>query len=907
MAYKYLQMFLVSSFSLSPFVLNLSLRICVATFKELVACKGWKVSPPEIDLDHLRDEYNLPQGGTGTWIFREVGYKGWRESRISKLLWLCGGPGTGKTMLAKNVAAEFLKEPMHPPEGVKLVFHFVSPELPTGGNPDDEDGLLRLRLAKVACDLLYSILEQDGNLFDGCKVELEKQGDRFFTNPCSLWKVLKKAVRDCQTDPLYILIDGLDGLGGRLHGEVIERILGLMKIRTVKIFLSSRNVPHISNNLPHNPYRCIKINLDTNSFVKEDVKTFIRRRVNAWGWDDELRERSMEALLVKSEGIFLWASLAIKSLTYFSSGLDFEEFLRKPPLGLENIYQTMLYTVFSRGGSREVLNMIRCVALALRPLTFSELGFILACIEGKAGAQQRPSHRGKSGEIRRRTEREIRMYVQSSMGFLRATDTTVSIVHHTAVEYLFDENRQGDPPVLSKSEAELTISWECFRYLHHAFGDPERFQRMDVRVCHNGSPDLSSVRYNQEEGPEEALWEEVRVDPPKAAAQWPCLRYASESWFIHARRSIEISKDSFCDDSTHNWFRHQFFERSDIIRKPWIELCGDSRMEVLVGEQTPLHIAVCLGLIPLVEKALTDFPEGMNRDWLLLHLAAMFMSVAYKILIDKGGPSLLTNPDQYGNTPLHAAVIFGHFFMLQALVKTFAGNTAYSNEINKKNHSGNTPLHLAFQFDHPEIVALLIKGGADPTIRNNAQFSASELGEILERGDSLDILRRDENHWNGGSWRGGALINNQESVSQSSSVSIISSPNFHQPSLETPPLVPYNITASGEMSRSHVGDATNSPSSTYYSNNTNYPDNDIALRVNTGAVDDRSEILEWLSPLEPLIRHQDIRKRRADNLGEWRMQTSKFQNWCDGAQQEGSESGALFCPGDLGAGKTYFT
>ena len=698
------------------------------------------MSPPEIDLDHLSDEYNLPQSDTGKWIFEDVRYRAWLESRISKLLWLCGGPGTGKTMLAKAVASQFLGGPGL--NGVKLAFHFVSPEFPTDGNSADEDQS-QLGLAKVARDLLYNILQQDGNLFDGCKAELGRQGDKFFTNACSLWKVLRKAIRDCHTNPLYILIDGLDKLRGKSHEELISKILGLMEIKTVKIFLSCQDVPYISNNLPHNPYKCRKINLDMNGFVKADVETFIRRKVNAWGWDTELRERAMECLLAKSDGIFLWASLAVKTLSYFHLGLDFDEFLRKLPLGLEDVYRTMLHKIFLQGGPWKVLNVIQSVALALRPLTFGELGYILACIEGKAGEEQRPCHMVASSEIRPWSEKEIRIYVRSSMGFLRATDTTVSIVHYTAIEYLFDENRKDNLPVLSKSEADLTISWECFQYLHDVFGDPERLLGGAISGYFNGSQDSSLRRYPLDQELGETRWEVVQKDTSEAVAKWPCLKYAAESWFIHAHRSIQITNDNFYNESTHNWLQHQFFETSDVIRKPWIELCGDSRMEVLAGEQTPLHIAICLGLMPLVEKALRDFPEAANSKG-SLHLAARFISGVYKILIAKCKRFLLTDPDQEGNTPLHGAARSGHSSMLRDVIKKLKGNSLCCNEVNKTNHSGNTPLHLAVQFDHSEIVDLLVKAGADLTIKNNAQLTASELGAKLERGESLDVIEENE-------------------------------------------------------------------------------------------------------------------------------------------------------------------
>jgi len=74
---------------------------------------------------------------------------------------------------------------------------------------------------------------------------------------------------------------------------------------------------------------------------------------------------------------------------------------------------------------------------------------------------------------------------------------------------------------------------------------------------------------------------------------------------------------------------------------------------------------------------------------------------------------------------------------------------------------------------------------------------------------------------------------------------------------------------------------------------------------NSGCEDERDRILAWLSPLEPRIRHEDIRAQRVDHVGDWLLRTAEYQNWFDGIRREELDSSVLFCYGDPGVGKTY--
>ena len=84
--------------------------------------------------------------------------------------------------------------------------------------------------------------------------------------------------------------------------------------------------------------------------------------------------------------------------------------------------------------------------------------------------------------------------------------------------------------------------------------------------------------------------------------------------------------------------------------------------------------------------------------------------------------------------------------------------------------------------------------------------------------------------------------------------------------------------------------------------NTNYIFN---VWNNFIVADDRSDILSWLSQLDPKLRHRDIQDRRVESIGEWLLQTQEFRRWHAGSGEEGLDGGVLFCYGDPGVGKTY--
>jgi len=75
----------------------------------------------------------------------------------------------------------------------------------------------------------------------------------------------------------------------------------------------------------------------------------------------------------------------------------------------------------------------------------------------------------------------------------------------------------------------------------------------------------------------------------------------------------------------------------------------------------------------------------------------------------------------------------------------------------------------------------------------------------------------------------------------------------------------------------------------------------------SGSAYERDRILARLSPLEPRIRHDDIRAHRVEHVGDWLLRTEEYGNWFNGIRDGEPDNSALFCYGDPGVGKTYIT
>ncbi|KAI5814511.1 hypothetical protein BZA77DRAFT_283487, partial [Pyronema omphalodes] len=67
------------------------------------------------------------------------------------------------------------------------------------------------------------------------------------------------------------------------------------------------------------------------------------------------------------------------------------------------------------------------------------------------------------------------------------------------------------------------------------------------------------------------------------------------------------------------------------------------------------------------------------------------------------------------------------------------------------------------------------------------------------------------------------------------------------------------------------------------------------------------EILQWISPLEPLKRYEDLKSKRFEGTGAWFLKSPKFVTWCHGTASDKGYNPVLACYGIPGSGKSVMS
>jgi ankyrin repeat protein len=344
------------------------------------------------------------------------------------------------------------------------------------------------------------------------------------------------------------------------------------------------------------------------------------------------------------------------------------------PETLDETYERNLRDI-NKANWESAYNLLRCVAVAFRPLRVAELAEIL-------------SFDFKTGSIPKfhedlRLEDPVDAVLSTTSSLLAIVDVEGSPViqfsHFSVKEFLTSTRLAETNDIISRryhismTPAHTLMAQACLGILLH----------LDKNAV-----DRESLK------------------------EYPLVEYAAKHWVGHARfegvsGNVEDGMKLLFDPSKSHlavllWIH-------DPARPSWGTPVRGERP--LQPRGSHLHYAALYGLHAIVEFLVVQYSQDIhsryfNEEEAPLHLASQrgHEDVA-RLLIEHGADA--TAQSKYGTTPLHGA---SREEVARLLLEHGADATAQTSD-------GSTPLHHASRKRHDDVSRLLLKHGADATAR----------------------------------------------------------------------------------------------------------------------------------------------------------------------------------------------
>jgi hypothetical protein len=298
------------------------------------------------------------------WVLDNSAFQQWQQVPHSRLLWVKGDPGKGKTMLLCGIINE-LQSSM---PSALLSYFFCQATDP------------RLNSATaVLRGLLYMLVIQQPSLASHIREKYDYAGKTLFedTNAMvALTKIFVDMLRDPSLRTTYLMIDALDECVTDLPNLLDFIAKQSSASSRVKWIVSSRNWPSIGEQLEQAGHK-IGLSLELNAeSVAAAVDVFIQYKVSQLAqqkkYDKQTQDAVFAHLMSIADGTFLWVALVCQDLGKTPKWNALKKLKSFPP-GLDALYERMMQQISVSDYAELCKQIIASNTVLYRPVKVQEL------------------------------------------------------------------------------------------------------------------------------------------------------------------------------------------------------------------------------------------------------------------------------------------------------------------------------------------------------------------------------------------------------------------------------------------------------------------------------------------------------------------------------------------------------
>ena len=719
--------------------------------------------------------------GTCEWMFQRSVFHLWRtvdlESDVTKILWIHGAPGFGKTILCASII-DFLRHSVEGP----VCYFFCDFGHDSKRHPQ---AILRSWIAQLV---------KHGNEAYSLTLNHFRERNGRTATDLELWSLFRKlslSILSC-----FFVIDGFDeclrnSQGNKKHSVTDERTRFLHQLAYnldhtgSRVLLVSREVSEIRDefmkgwqnastpNKTSGSREVVLRNTDQISFLDYhitradtagDIESFANSIAAARlpNKHTQLQQDLAQTASDKCDGMFLWIRLLYDRLSPGKNTKQLQRVISETPAGLEQAYERDLMSIAELpDDERErALSILQWVLFGRRPLTIRELTeALLVDIDDLTGSFPKEDLPDAWDEyfanetIRKPCGSLIELRGQAVDGSI--AEMTVHLVHFSVKEFLLTTDNVKhlltlEPRFMNSIHVNKIIARKCLTYL-----------------CYE---ELYRDHHSQKE------------DILELSKKHAFLNYALDSWHQHVISREEHSPElvdivnHFLDPSVTRWMLfsdYRFYQSQygpeDVERYLSSSplhiaseygllatinclMSQDVEIDLVCGQKgTSLHAAILNGQDEAVKLLLANgasptFAEPSFGD--ALHYIALAhgkpnVQTILKMLLQSGADLEGTN-NEHQATPLQYAVAMSFKDLVLWLLEAGA-------EVHTKGSAlGMTPLIAASSYGYQEVVDVLLHNGANVNFVDSAQrtalFHAAGRGHVgvvdflLREGAEVDAV-----------------------------------------------------------------------------------------------------------------------------------------------------------------------